>query len=760
MSKKSALLSGGRKEEEDSLAEYSNMAKNCAFWPELFGNDNAQLVHDDFARRFSMCLNFAAGHSVKWASHFVDTGFIALEVSTLEAGYESISEFLDCSSPSQLSTLFNHTFNLPANSSMLATLEILRDLINAPREYFQKLGDLTELSPMLFFKMLTTVSRADPEADARGMERLFNTASKFHEYFSSICANPASEPSPSFEEFSLFFIQYHVLMALKNLDVLFKSLVKALPPRTPNIAEDAKTAVQPKRLPTSVKPPPRQDPIQPRFVAYHVEGTRHPQRHPGIARHPSSAAAGITRLPPQVAAAGKSAPPVSAVCTSASVPNLMYYSSGHSSSDESHEDNDVHSTGEPSWDAVSALSLEQRWHTHTSLHPPDSPGSHVSGVPTCADPALDQLRNSYPPPHKPLPRFVSSAPTYLDTPAMRQAYDAHEDLVQRKNTPTMASLAEAMTSAGGMVIPTIQGPLLDLGHSMGSFNASTGTFKNKHHLSEESKLLLKIYNPDQDPRIDLLKQDMSFHYVFYSRNTLTTFLNNQAVAISDKNSQYSFVHGVSVSILHSRLHEFRTSISRIAAKYLTHDSSAAPYYVVALATFMRFVWRTWSYAFAKRSFASWNDFDISESWRHDFYQDLALVQESVMANNLLVAMRFNHLICSHCNEWGYCVAFCRTCMFSGATNKAQHRTFTLLGASPTSKAQEQQASYKAWKHGLPAGSKHSSFADFLSSTGASKVAADPASQETLGEAARRLASRQNLLAPYFVDIACADDCFF
>ena len=131
MSKKSALLSGGRKEEEDSLAEYINMAKNCAFWPELFGNDNAQLVHDDFARRFSMCLNFAAGHSVKWASHFVDTGFIALEVSTLEAGYESISEFLDCSSPSQLSTLFNHTFNLRANSSMVATLEILRDLIQA-----------------------------------------------------------------------------------------------------------------------------------------------------------------------------------------------------------------------------------------------------------------------------------------------------------------------------------------------------------------------------------------------------------------------------------------------------------------------------------------------------------------------------------------------------------------------------------------------------------------------------------------------------
>ena len=44
MSKKSALLSGGRKEEEDSLAEYSNMAKNCAYWPELFGNDNVQLA--------------------------------------------------------------------------------------------------------------------------------------------------------------------------------------------------------------------------------------------------------------------------------------------------------------------------------------------------------------------------------------------------------------------------------------------------------------------------------------------------------------------------------------------------------------------------------------------------------------------------------------------------------------------------------------------------------------------------------------------
>ena len=414
-------------------------SKNTAHWSRLFGNHEVQIVHEEVALLFSECLQFSADRSTSWASRFVEAGLNDLKKATIQERSKSIAEFLDSRSPAQMATLFNHTFELSADASMKQALEVVRCLTASPSDYFQKLGRAKELTPLLLFKMFTTIARSDP--DASGMEEIFTTASKAAEYFHSICVEHRSEGGPSFEEFSLYFVRYHVLSALHDLVKVFETFTIATPAKPPPPVVNQKAVAPPRLARPPARghcPPPGASVWPPPFSVAHEEEIRRLQ----FVKDNQPPVAGKSSAPVHVARS------TSAPCVS----TVDYYSSvGNSSDDES----DTHSALDDVYyaDNVSVLSQEQRWRHHTNLHPPDSPGSQASGVPSCVDPRI-----SYPPPPVVLSRLTVSAPFYLSTEAMTQSFDTYEQTVLMENPPPLSTLTESMSVPG---VPSCADPTLE-----------------------------------------------------------------------------------------------------------------------------------------------------------------------------------------------------------------------------------------------------------------------------------------------------------
>ena len=622
-----SVLSGGNNGNNENIFNISASIKNVAHFSHLFGHDEVQIIHDEVSDRFSASLDSCADSSVAWAPLIVETGVIALHHSATEGKFDTIAEFLESLSLKQMADLFSQTFSNVDFSTKLRLnppFLIIRSLLGAPRSYFVGCS-ISCLSPSIIFKLLTTLDRSDNEAD--DLDSLYDTAEKTCQFFKSIC--DSHRDGPSFADFSLYFLQYHMLLALPSVWVSHQQSAKETAQREARLAARHAGSAQkspPPPLKEEFKPPPV---VKSRGAATGAEHGPPPLGAQQRAKkdHPNN---------------GKSVPARNA----RTAQRMMYNGSSDEDSSGKEFDSSLASLqdGMDGLSVLSALSYaspnddgaqaERRWRAHTERYPPNSPGSHASGVPHSGHPIKP---SSVYPPYPPAPhvstRLTVHAPAYLNTEAYEHAYDCHEQIVQRENPPSLSSLSEAMAIPGGHLIPTVQGLLLDMGFLVESFNTTSGTYKNRLHLSAESKLLVKLYNPDADSRIEFLKPDFSLHYPFYSIETLNTFLNHQLKALSDSMlSRYVFI---ATALSGSHFHNFRQSISRIGARYLSHEPDTAPHYIVALATYMRFVWRTWSLAFAKRSFDVWSNHAISESWRHTFFQELTLVQVSVVSPSAL-----------------------------------------------------------------------------------------------------------------------------
>jgi hypothetical protein len=823
----SALMSGGSDSDVDTTV-YS--AKNKAHWPFLFGNNDAREVHNDVARLFSYCLGCSFERSIIWASRFVERGYIALDSSAT----------LESRSPIQMANLFNHTFDLPANSSMNHALEILRSLMDAPGAYFQNLGLITELRPLLLLKMFTTVARSDPEAE--GMEGLFEYASNVHYYFESLCIQHSSEGGPSFEEFSMYFVQYHILKSLSGLNKLYRTISKViLPSKSPSVVVKVRAAQPRCRLqapfikqPIIIRelcPPPGATGWPPPFAGAHKEEIRFIQY---LNDSKGSAAAGkllsaaasahavrgiasgvLSRADPTLEPLRQQLVPTSKSCT-------LEERKTHSSSSNSFVD-------EPAAEfEIFGIYISEQSHTESlevvasrSLVTPSSRSS--SFVSSLKKGLCDHSRQVAPQNvHYGVSSAISCSSSSM-TPLLPRHVGVREFLVSlsilKVNDPILAALLQSCDS----IWPPFYG-IFWLGWSEQIYIGNVLMRASKHLPASEllhffmvaalhmfqvagtwlhcSENLLSAVSLSVSARfligcVSLVSSRIStslLHSTGWNAFLITRIQlasGNMHLRIVQK-SALSTHPPVCPSLSLSLPDYLGSGLDRIVAAV----SHAASYAIIA---------RTWSPSAVPSTVFSAAIPSTYSSWVYQPGTDNCIAQRStvlvqhetawkplfcflqqvvasawaiilgVFVSALSGRLQLRLLLPLCCLEVEAGPAmFCSGnpppvrlprpkpeeagCTFSGATYKTQHRTFTLLGATPTSKAHEQQVAYKAWKCAQQPVDLQ--FLDFLSSAGETKVAADLVPREYLGEASRRLGSRQNLLAPFFVNILCALDCFF